>query len=188
MGLRERLDADLRDALRQGQHLRAQTIRLLRAAIQQAEQERRTALVRERAEQKGGAAAEPTADDFAALTAEEIAALARDAALSDEEIVNTVLARQIKQRREAIEAYRRAGRQDLVDREEAELHVLLAYQPEQLSEVEIEALAAATIAELGASGPRDMGKVMGRLGSQLRGKADLGLVSRVVQRLLASRE
>jgi uncharacterized protein YqeY len=177
MGLRERLEADQRDAMRQGQHLRVETIRLLRTAIQQAEQERRTALARERAARKGGPDAE--------LTAEEIAALAREATLSDEEIINSVLARQIKQRRESIEAYKRAGRQDLVDREEAELQVLLAYQPEQLSEVEIEALAAATIAEVGARGPRDVGKVMGKLGPQLRGKADLGAVSRIVQRLLA---
>jgi uncharacterized protein YqeY len=168
MGLKERLEADQREAMRQGQSLRLDTIRLLR-----------TALTKKLAAEKGGGA------DIQ-FTEAEVAALAQQAALSDQEIVDTVLARQVKQRRESIDAYRKAGRQDLLDREEAELQVLLGYLPEQLSEVEIEALAAATIAELGASGPRDMGKVMGKLSPQLRGKADMGAVSKIVQRLLAS--
>jgi uncharacterized protein len=108
--------------------------------------------------------------------------------LTDKEILESVLARQIRQRRESIAEFRKAGRQDLVDREEAELQVLLAYQPEQLSAIEIEALVRSTIAELGATGPREQGKVMGKLASQLRGKADLGAVGQLVQRLLAAEE
>ena len=107
--------------------------------------------------------------------------------LTEQEVVEGVLARQIRQRRESIAEFQKAGRQDLVDREEAELQVLLAYQPEQLSEVEVEALARATIGEVGAAGPRDQGKVMGKLASQLRGKADLGAVGQLVQRLLVER-
>ena len=110
----------------------------------------------------------------------------RGRVLTDKEMVETVLARQIRQRRESIAEFLKAGRQDLVDREEAELQVLLTYQPEQLSEIEIEALARATILELGATGPREQGKVMGKLASQLRGKADLGAVGQVVQRLLSA--
>ena len=149
MGLKERLEADQREAMRSGQTLRLNTIRLLRSALHNEEIE-------------------------------------RGAPLSDREVVETVLARQIRQRREAIAEFQKAGRQDLVDREEAELHVLLAYQPEQLSDVELEALVRATIAEVGAQTPRDQGKVMGRLAPQLRGKADLGHVGQLVQRLLAS--
>lgn len=148
MGLKERLEADQREAMRAGQSLRLSAIRLLRNAIHN----------------------------------EEIAC---GRPLTDEEIVNTVLARQIRQRRESIAEFQKAGRQDLVDREEAELQVLLAYQPEQLSPLEIEALVRATISEVGATGPRDQGKVMGRLAPQLRGKADLGAVGQLVQRLLA---
>jgi uncharacterized protein YqeY len=79
-----------------------------------------------------------------------------------------VVAREVKQRRDSIEQFRKAGRQDLLDREEGELHVLLAYQPEQLADVEVEALVRAVIAELGAQGPRDQGKVMGRQGRSRR--------------------
>jgi uncharacterized protein YqeY len=148
MGLKERLEADQREAMRAGQALRLSAIRLLRNAIHNEEIE-------------------------------------RGRPLTDEEIVNTVLARQIRQRRESIAEFQKAGRQDLVDREEAELQVLLAYQPEQLSPVEIEALVRAAMSEVGARGPRDQGKVMSRLAPQLRGKADLGAVGQLVQRLLA---
>ena len=107
--------------------------------------------------------------------------------LTEQEVMETVLARQIRQRRESIAEFQKAGRQDLVDQEEAELQVLLAYQPEQLSAVEVEALVRATLDEVGAAGPRDQGKVMGKLAAQLRGKADLGAVGQLVQRLLAER-
>jgi uncharacterized protein YqeY len=107
--------------------------------------------------------------------------------LTEQEIVETVLARQIRQRRESIAEFQKAGRQDLIDREEAELQVLLGYQPEQLSAVEVEALVRAVIGEVGAAGPRDQGKVMGKLAAQLRGKTDLGAVGQLVQRLLAER-
>ncbi len=104
--------------------------------------------------------------------------------LTEQEMLETVLARQLRQRRESISEFRKGGRQDLVDREEAELQVLLGYQPAQLSAVEIEALVRAAIGEIGARGPQDQGKVMGRLAPQLRGKADLGAVGQLVQRVL----
>ncbi len=179
MGLKERLEADQREAMRSGQTLRLGTIRLLRTAIQNAEQARRKELTDKLLASKG---ADPTAVE---LSDAEVAEIARSAALSDPEIMDTVVAREVKQRRDAIEQYRKAGRQDLVDQEEGELHVLLAYLPEQLSELEIEALARAAIGEVGAQGPRDMGKVMGRLTPQVRGKADLAAVSQLVRRLLA---
>jgi uncharacterized protein YqeY len=103
--------------------------------------------------------------------------------LTDEEVVD-VLTRQVKQRRESIEMYRSGGREDRAVAEEAEAAILAEFLPEQLSEGEIEALVRAAIAETGASQPGDMGRVMGRVAPQTRGRADGRLVSDVVRRLL----
>ena len=106
--------------------------------------------------------------------------------LSDEEII-VVLRKQAKQRQDSIEAYRSAGREDLVAEEEAELKVIERYLPRLMDEEEIRAAARQVIDEVGATGPRDMGKVMGRLMSQLKGRADGRLVNQVVRELLAQR-
>ncbi len=103
--------------------------------------------------------------------------------LSDDEMV-AVLQKQAKQRRDSIEAYRLAGREDLVAEESAELAVIERYLPQLMGEDEIRPVAKAVIDELGASGPRDIGRVMGKLMSQLRGKADGALVNQVVRDLL----
>ncbi len=95
-----------------------------------------------------------------------------------------VLARMAKQRRESIEAYREHGREDLAAQEEAELAIVRRYLPAQMDEEEIRGLARRTVSELGASGPGDRGKVMGKLMPQLRGKADGNAVSRIVGELL----
>ena len=97
-----------------------------------------------------------------------------------------VLARMAKQYRDSITTYGDAGRADLVDSETAELDVLLRYLPEQLGEEEILTLAKAAVAEVGATGASDRGKVMGKLMPQLRGKADGSLVNKVVGGLLES--
>ncbi len=104
--------------------------------------------------------------------------------LTDEEVTE-VLGKQVKLRREAIEIYRGAGREDRAGAEEAEAEILTEYLPEQLSPEELEALARSTIAEAGASSPADMGRVMGRLVPQVRGRADGRAVSDTVRRLLA---
>ena len=91
----------------------------------------------------------------------------------------------IKQRKDAISQFTAAGRQDLADKEAAEVVVLEAYLPARLSEAEIQAAVAAIVAELGAKGPGDMGKVMGAVKTQLAGKADMGLVSAAVKKALA---
>ena len=92
----------------------------------------------------------------------------------------------IKQRKDAISQFTAAARQDLADKEAAEVVVLEAYLPARLSEAEIQAAVAAIVAELGAKGPGDMGKVMGAVKAQLAGKADMGLVSAAVKKALAS--
>ena len=107
--------------------------------------------------------------------------------LTDDEVLQ-VLAREVKTRRESIEAYTAAGRQDAADREQAEIDVVAAYLPAQLSEAEVAALVKETIDALGASSPRDMGKVMAALTPTTRGRADGKLVSGMVARELASRD
>ncbi len=103
----------------------------------------------------------------------------------DEAAAMAVLAKEAKQRRDSIEEFRKADRQDLVTKEEAELAVLSPYLPEQLSREEIAEAAREAIQEAGATGPKEMGKVMSLLMPQLRGRADGRQVSEVVQELLA---
>src|SRR5687768_717309 len=96
--------------------------------------------------------------------------------LGDDEVA-ALIAREVKTRRESVEAFRGGGREDLAAREEAEIAILATFLPEQLTEGEIEALVREAIAATGAAGPRDMGKVMGWLSPKTRGRADGKLVS-----------
>ena len=91
----------------------------------------------------------------------------------------------IKQRKDSIAAFEQAARQDLADKESAELKVLQAYLPARLSAEEVNAEVKAIVAELGAAGPGDMGKVRGAVKTRLAGKADMGLVSAAVKAALA---
>lgn len=100
--------------------------------------------------------------------------------LDDKEIVG-VVEKMIKQRRESISQYEKASRADLVEAEKFELEVLQAYMPQQLSDAEIEAAVSAALAESGAQGMRDMGKVMAILKPQLSGRADMSAVSSMVK-------
>jgi uncharacterized protein len=102
----------------------------------------------------------------------------------DDPGVHAVIAKMIKQRKESIEAFKAGNRQDLVDKEEAELKILESYMPKQLTRDEIKAEAKKVIAEVGANKPQDMGKVMGKLTPMLRGKADGKEVAAVVTELL----
>ncbi|HIE53026.1 MAG TPA: GatB/YqeY domain-containing protein [Armatimonadetes bacterium] len=147
MSLKEQITYDLKEALRAQDQTRLSTLRLLRAAIKNAEIEAR----------------QP-------LTEDEIAA-----------IVN----REIKRREESIAAYQEAERADLVAKERAELDVLRTYQPAQLSEEEILALARQVIAEVGAVSPKDLGKVMKTIMPQVRGRADGRVVNTLVRELLS---
>ncbi len=99
--------------------------------------------------------------------------------------VQAVIAKEAKQRRESIEAFAKGNRQDLVDKEREELAVLVSYLPQQMSREEIAALAGKVIAEVGARGPSDKGKVMAKLMPQVKAKADGQVVNEVVADLLA---
>ncbi len=103
----------------------------------------------------------------------------------DDAAVVTVVDKLIKQRKDSIAQYSQAGRTDLADKESAELAVLEGYLPARLSEQEVAAEVVAIVAELGASGPGDMGKVMGAVKQRLAGKADMGVVSAAVKQALA---
>jgi uncharacterized protein YqeY len=99
----------------------------------------------------------------------------------DDGAVLAIVERLIKQRKDSISQFGKAGRQDLVDAETAELAVLSAYLPAQLSEGDVLAAIDAAIAATGAAGPKDMGKLMAQLKPQLAGKADMGKVSALIK-------
>lgn len=105
--------------------------------------------------------------------------------VADDAAVLAIIDKLIKQRRDSIEQFGRAGRTDLVDKEQAELDLLLGYLPQQLSEAEIAAAIDAAIAESGAAGAQGMGKVMALLKPRLAGRADMGKVSGLVKQKLA---
>ena len=149
MGLKEKLQADLTDAIRSRNEVVSGTVRMLLAAI----------------------------------TNEEVAGKSAKV-LTDAEII-TVLSREAKKRREAVEAYTQAKRDDLAAKEKAEAVVIANYLPEQLSEDEIKKLIADAIAETDAKGPAGMGLVMKVLQPKIAGKADGGVVSGLVKAALA---
>jgi len=103
----------------------------------------------------------------------------------DDAMVVAIVDKLVKQRKDSIEAFTKAARQDLVDKETAEMKVLQGYLPARLSAEEVAAEVKAIVAELGATGPGDMGKVMGAVKSRLAGKADMGQVSAAVKAALA---
>jgi uncharacterized protein YqeY len=103
----------------------------------------------------------------------------------DDAMVIAIVDKLIKQRKDSVAAYLTAQRQDLADVESAEIKVLEVYLPQRLSADEITAAVKAIVAEVGATGPGDMGKVMGAVKTQLAGKADMGLVSAAVKAALA---
>ena len=149
MGLKEKLQSDLTDAIRSQDAVKSGTIRMLLAAI----------------------------------TNEEVAGKSAKV-LSDAEVI-TVLSREAKKRREAVEAYTNAKRDDLANKEKEEAAVIALYLPEQLSEADIKKLIADAIAETNAEGPAGMGLVMKVLQPKIAGKADGGVVSSLVKAALS---
>ena len=103
----------------------------------------------------------------------------------DDTAISSIVEKLIKQRRDSISQFQTAGRQDLVDTEQAELVILQTYMPEQLSAAEVDAAVAAAVAESGAASAKDMGKVMGLLKSRLAGRADMGQVSALIKARLS---
>jgi len=148
MGLKEKLQADLTEAIRGRDEVKSGTIRMLLSAI----------------------------------TNEEVAGKAAKV-LTDAEII-TVLSRETKKRREAVEAFTAAKRDDLANKEKAEAVVIAQYLPEQLGEAEIKKMITEAITETNAAGPVGMGLVMKVLQPKIAGKADGGIVSALVKAAL----
>lgn len=146
MPIKERMQDDLKTAMKSGDTRRREILRLLMSVFKQAEVDRRVTL-------------------------------------SDEDIID-LLGSEAKKRRESIEEMTRAGRSDLAAQEQYELDVIESYLPEQLGRDEIERIVDEVIAETGASGPRDIGRVMGAVMPRVRGQADGKLVSDVVRQRL----
>ncbi len=105
---------------------------------------------------------------------------------ASEEDVLSVVQKEAKQRHDSIEEFKRAGRQELVDKESAELNILQTFLPEQMGEDDVRFIIDQTISETGATSIQDMGKLMGALNNKLKGKADMGIVSNLVRQKLSS--
>ncbi|HHX2516795.1 TPA: GatB/YqeY domain-containing protein [Neisseria subflava] len=105
---------------------------------------------------------------------------------ADDAKVISILTKMVKQRKDSAKIYTEAGRQDLADKENAEIEILNRYLPQMMSAEEIKTVVEAVIAETGASGMADMGKVMGVLKTRLAGKADMGEVNKVLKAVLTA--
>lgn len=121
---------------------------------------------------------------MSAINTQEVAGSERQE-LADEDVLK-VIAKQVKQRRESIDEFRKAGREDLADKEAAEMAVLQDYMPEQAGREEIEAEARRVIGEVGATGPQDRGKVMQAIMPRLAGRAEGRDINEVVTELLSA--
>jgi uncharacterized protein YqeY len=148
VSLRDRIQSDVTAAMRSGDALRRDVLRMTQNAAYNVEKRERRTL---------------SEDEYAA-----------------------VLAKEVKTRRESVDAFRKGAREDLVAKEEAEIAILSEYMPQQLTEAEIEALVDEAVSATGASSARDMGKVMGWLSPKTRGRADGKRVSELVARALAA--
>ena len=147
MSLTESLQEDIKTAMRDGDTLKRDTLRMVLAAVQNQAKEKRQAL-------------------------------------TDQETTD-VITREVKKRRESIDAYQKAGRDDLAAAEQAEIEVLTPYLPEQLDDEAVRGLVATAVADSGAASARDMGKVMKLLMPQVKGRADGKIVSGLVAQELA---
>ena len=105
---------------------------------------------------------------------------------ADDAKVISILTKMVKQRKDSAKIYTEAGRQDLADKENAEIEILNCYLPQMMSAEEIKTVVEAVIAETGASGMADMGKVMGVLKTRLAGKADMGEVNKILKAALTA--
>lgn len=148
MSITDRLDTDLKNAMKSGDKFRRETLRTLKSAIRYAEID-----------------GQQTLDDDGVLA---------------------VIAKQAKQRRDSILEFEKAGRTDLVKKEESELAILQSYLPKQLSEDEVRQSVTRVIEQLGATSMKDMGQVMKQSMAQLKGKADGKVVNQVVRQLLGN--
>ncbi len=156
--LREKIDQDYKEFFKAKDEARVSTLRMLLAAIKNKELEKRTKLSK----------SEPV---------EKLEELSK---LNDEEIIG-VVSSEVKKRKDSAEQYRQGGRAELAEKEEKEIKILSGYMPEQMGEEEIRKIVAAAIKETGVGDIKDIGKLMGALMPKVKGKADGGLVNKIVR-------
>lgn len=162
--LKDKIEADFKEALKTQDKYATQTLRMLKAEIFNREKEKRYKLSKEKPD----------------LSDKE---LEKESLAQDEEVLETILSK-IKKGKESISEFKKGQRQDLVEKEEKEIKVLTKYLPEQLPEKEIEKMAQEAIEQIGAKEIKDMGKVMAQLMPKTKGKTDPALVSKIVKGLL----
>ena len=160
--LKEKLQADTKDALKTGNAEKRMVLSMVMSAIKSRELDKRGKLSKN----------EP-----------DPAKLEEACRLSDEEIVE-VISSEIKKRKDSIEQYTNGGRSELAEKEKSEMNILMEYMPEQMSEEEVKIEVEKAIKETGASGPKDMGKVIGAVMAKIKGKADGQMVSKIVKEML----
>jgi uncharacterized protein YqeY len=162
--LKQQIQADAKEALKQGNQLTLAVLRMAISTIGSKEKDKRYKISKEKPEMKE----------------EE---LIQEAQLSDEEVLNS-LSSEIKKRKDAIELYEKGGRPELAAKEKEEITILQKYLPEQLSTDQLRKLIEAAIKETGATSVKEMGKVMGILTPKIKGKADNKEVSNIIKELL----
>ncbi len=188
MSIKDQLQADLKMAMLSRQELRRDVIRFTQAALKNAELAKQQSLVEERAHLWRTETVDEEGHPITLINEpvqkDQLAEIAKLAPLTDEEQFNVIVI-EVKRRRDTIAEATKANRPEIAAREQAELEVVIGYLPKQMNREEVTAAAQAVIAEVGAKGPADTGKVMGRLMPQLKGKADGKMISEVVKELLA---
>jgi len=190
--LKQKIQQDLTTALREKKELELSVLRMLNAAIINKEKEKRYKISSQRDKSSSSATGTRLRDesgkeseslfDFAnaRITEEE---LEKESGLLEDEVLE-IISSEIKKRKEAALLFEKGKRMDLSEKERAEAKILEKYLPEQLSEEEIKKLAREIIEKNGAKNLKDMGKVMAELMPKLKGKADGGLVSKIIRELL----
>jgi len=158
MSLKETINQDFKDAFRAKNETQLSIMRMLLAAIKNKEVEKRTRLSK----------------------SEPIEKLEELSQLDDQEVIE-VVSSEIKKRKDAAAQYKQGGREELAAKEEKEIVVLSVYMPEQMGEEEIKKLVQEAIKKVGATSMQDLGKVMGALMPQVKGKADGNLVNKIVK-------
>ena len=159
MSIKNTLKSNIKIAMQEKKTEELSVLRMVMAAVLNKEKEKRSKLNKE---------------------GEEESKLDEMSELKDEEILD-VISSEAKKRKDSIEQYEKGGRQDLVDQEKKELGILEEYLPEQMNEEDVKKIILEKIQELNANGPQDTGKVMGAIMSQLKGKADGGVINKIVQ-------
>ncbi len=170
--LKEKINEDIKKAMQEKNELLLLVLRGVSATIHNREIEKRTKL------SKTSAFAEASADREKLKKLEELSKLNEEEALE-------AVGSEAKKRKEAIIEFEKGGRQDLVEKEKKELEILKKYLPEQMSEERIKEEIEKIIAEIGAIGPKDIGRVMSAVMPKLKGKAEGGIVSKIVGELLS---